>query len=561
MKQKNFVLMVIAAGCGLVAAVLVSKKEKVQQEAVDGPQVFVVKAREGIPVGHIISDGDVKLGRITTKPYPAEQLPPDVVLVDPSKEDLGFSQLLGKRVQRQMRYDTYFVKSDIGLAPAVLTPPGMVQMPVRVDQVSGGGGFVIPGKRVDVMYLGVRRGKPASAVLIPNALVVAVNLTDRPAEGQSTIPEVSHVSLALTPREAKIMQLAAGRGGSFQLHLRQQSSEIPRPVGEEEKTLREEAKKDPEFKHITDEKVRMEKLAAWKQLQIYDRLKAEEDIIQAERDRELTRQPNRTGKITDELLDAVVRLPWFDDDEEEKTNDTPNPMIIETPMVELVVAKKTLTPGLEITKDNVNELFELRKFAKETAPTNVLTKLDDLKKTTWVKLTIHEGLPVPLSALDDKAPAKDSPQVPMGKAVVAKKNLNAPLQLNAETLAEMFELRDYPLELIPADAVKSLDELKGKWGVMPLSAGFIVPKAYLSDKKPGETEIIRGKDWIEFEQIYVDGKTFEVRKFGGPKGGPYRRLDVNLSRPTEPANPQPRTPEPNGDPKPKQPSDPIFYLQ
>src|SRR5215211_2866731 len=74
MKQKNLILMVVAVGCGLVAAFLTSQMNaKPQTESVD-----VVVAATDIPVGVGISKED--LGKyLKTKKLPKDAIPEGIV--------------------------------------------------------------------------------------------------------------------------------------------------------------------------------------------------------------------------------------------------------------------------------------------------------------------------------------------------------------------------------------------------------------------------------------------------------------------------------------------------
>ena len=75
MKQKNLILMGVAVGCGLVAAVLTARMNA-------GPapveKVEVVVPAKDIPVGTMITKDDVsKL--FTRKAFPKDGLPPNIV--------------------------------------------------------------------------------------------------------------------------------------------------------------------------------------------------------------------------------------------------------------------------------------------------------------------------------------------------------------------------------------------------------------------------------------------------------------------------------------------------
>src|SRR6185312_5156657 len=82
MKQKNVILMVVAVGCGLVAAFLTSQMSAKGQVE----QGEVVVAAKDLPVGTMITRDDLKDEKVVKiKKVPKDGLPPQVVM---NKDDL-----------------------------------------------------------------------------------------------------------------------------------------------------------------------------------------------------------------------------------------------------------------------------------------------------------------------------------------------------------------------------------------------------------------------------------------------------------------------------------------
>lgn len=106
-----------------------------------------------------------------------------------------------------------------------LIPPGMRAVTVGVNVVSGVGGFILPGTKVDVLVTVSVIGKPeerATKTILQNVEVLAV---DQTYEKDSDEPvTVKSVTLLVTPEEAEKLTLAANEG-MLQLVLRSGSDE------------------------------------------------------------------------------------------------------------------------------------------------------------------------------------------------------------------------------------------------------------------------------------------------------------------------------------------------
>jgi pilus assembly protein CpaB len=110
-----------------------------------------------------------------------------------------------------------------GLAP--LIPPGLRAIAVRVNDVVGVAGFVLPGMRVDVLVTGLppgHEGMMTSTVLQNITVLSAGQTTQADAKSQSIITPV--VTLLVTPAQAEALTLANNEG-KIQLILRNSSDQ------------------------------------------------------------------------------------------------------------------------------------------------------------------------------------------------------------------------------------------------------------------------------------------------------------------------------------------------
>jgi pilus assembly protein CpaB len=107
-----------------------------------------------------------------------------------------------------------------GLPPAI--PPGLRAVSVRVNEVIGVAGYVLPGTRVDVVATVSPSGQNTditSKVVLTNVQVLAAGTKiDRETDKNKPIP-VSVVTLLVDPEEAERLTLASTEG-KIQLALR-----------------------------------------------------------------------------------------------------------------------------------------------------------------------------------------------------------------------------------------------------------------------------------------------------------------------------------------------------
>ena len=113
--------------------------------------------------------------------------------------------------------------SGLGLAPTI--PVGMRAVTVRVNDVAGVAGFVLPGMRVDVLVTGrppSSDGDMTSTVLQNVVVLSAGTAIQADARGQAI--QAPTVTLLATPPDAELLTLA-GSEGRIQLVLRNSSDQ------------------------------------------------------------------------------------------------------------------------------------------------------------------------------------------------------------------------------------------------------------------------------------------------------------------------------------------------
>lgn len=172
----------------------------------------VVIAARPLPVGLTVKAADVKVIKMPAQAFPKGAFSkPEDVLDRPVVANILVEEPLieGRLAQRG---------SGVGLAPVI--PVGMRAVTVRVNDVVGVAGFVLPGMRVDVLITGHPPGNPTmvTKTVLQNILVLSAgqNLqTD--AAGKPV--DAPNVTVLVTPQQAELLTLA-GNEGRIQLVLR-----------------------------------------------------------------------------------------------------------------------------------------------------------------------------------------------------------------------------------------------------------------------------------------------------------------------------------------------------
>jgi pilus assembly protein CpaB len=186
----------------------------------------LVTAAQPLPVGTAVKREQLKIVKVATDLFPHGGFSKVEEVIDRplvSNVLLDEPVLEGRLAARG---------SGMGLAPII--PPGMRAVSVRVNDVIGVSGFVLPGMRVDVLVTGRPpkfEGTITSTVL-QNIVVLSAGQTLQP-ESRGQAINVPVVTLLVTPDQAETLTLA-GNEGRIQLILRNGSDQVTtKPPGRE----------------------------------------------------------------------------------------------------------------------------------------------------------------------------------------------------------------------------------------------------------------------------------------------------------------------------------------
>jgi pilus assembly protein CpaB len=206
-----FVLSVVVAGAA--AFFMYRAVQQIPVREVEVKSYYVAVAAKPLPIGTLLTTNDVKLvawpasspvaGSFST----AEEVK-DRGLITPVSENepITANKLAPK-------------EAGAGLPPTIVA--GMRAISVKVNEVIGVAGFVVPGTRVDlVVTLSRRENESLSRVVVSNVQVLTAGTKYDQEQAKDGKPVPSTVvTLLVTPEDAERIALAAAEG-SIMLTLR-----------------------------------------------------------------------------------------------------------------------------------------------------------------------------------------------------------------------------------------------------------------------------------------------------------------------------------------------------
>lgn len=217
-KKRGLVLvaisLVLGVGAALVAKSMIAEQTVVTDEANNSR---VATAAMAIPYGTKIESRHVKM----------VSMPNDVV---PVGAIMALEEVEGKVAKAEILRGEFLLEGrvaehDEGSTLAALVEQKKRAITVRVDDVVGVAGFLLPGNNVDVLASRLERGsrRAITETILTNIKVLAVDQTARTDDSDPVV--VRAVTLEVSPKQAEIL-VARMEEGTIQLTLRNPLEEI-----------------------------------------------------------------------------------------------------------------------------------------------------------------------------------------------------------------------------------------------------------------------------------------------------------------------------------------------
>jgi pilus assembly protein CpaB len=218
-RNRTLIVLLVAVGLASAASYLVYRTiTRMPVREVEVASVQVAVATENLPMGTMLTKDHVKLiGWPSSSQVPGGFPSVDAVV--------GRGLIQGVSLNEPLTESKLApVEAGAGLSPSI--PAGMRAMSVRVNDVVGVAGFVLPGSRVDVV-LTLGRDAGISKIVLSNVQVLTAGTKydqDAAKNGQPIATRV--VTLLLMPDDAEKMALAE-TAGDITLVLRNPLDTVP----------------------------------------------------------------------------------------------------------------------------------------------------------------------------------------------------------------------------------------------------------------------------------------------------------------------------------------------
>lgn len=212
MQNRLKIALVVAVFFGLVAAYGIYNFLSHQQKETDtlraANQEIVVAAQDILP-GTSFNEETLKKGLTKTTPWPKTSIPAGAFSTP--------QQIVGKVSRVKILANEPILESRLAGEGAGLTvrlEAGKRALALRVDEIVGVSGFIVPDDRVDVILtttpLGAAQDAKISKIVLQNKRVLSVAQSTEQKDGK---PQLARsITLEVTPEEAEKLSLASQEG-------------------------------------------------------------------------------------------------------------------------------------------------------------------------------------------------------------------------------------------------------------------------------------------------------------------------------------------------------------
>jgi len=199
------VLLVALVTAGIASYAVYQGIQRMPTRQVEVASQPVVVAAKAMPLGALVGPNDVKVAAWPTK-YP-------VAGSFATVEEVAGRGLLAPVLENEPITMAKLApkESGAGLAPTI--PVGMRAVSIRVNEVIGVAGFVVPGARVDVVATVPAGESTITRTVVSNLQVLAsgTRIDQEEAKDGKAIP-ATVVTLLTTPEDAEKVTLASNEG-------------------------------------------------------------------------------------------------------------------------------------------------------------------------------------------------------------------------------------------------------------------------------------------------------------------------------------------------------------
>jgi pilus assembly protein CpaB len=204
---RTFLVLVLSLGVASVATLFIYRAiQRIPVREVEVRSYSAVVAARALPVGSMLTPSDLKV-----VPWPASN---PVAGGFSAVEPVVSRGLIASVVENEPITETKLAPREAGAGLAPIIVAGMRAISVKVNEVIGVAGFVVPGTRVDVVVtLNQQQQQQMSRVVVSNVQVLTAGTRydmDQARDGKPVPSTV--VTLLVTPEDAERIALASAAG-------------------------------------------------------------------------------------------------------------------------------------------------------------------------------------------------------------------------------------------------------------------------------------------------------------------------------------------------------------
>jgi len=201
-------ILVVGIAIGLASAATYLVYRAIQSRPmreVEVAHAFAVVAAHPLTLGSRVTAADVKV-----VPWPAANPVPGGFIAIDQVVDKGVIAPIAENEPLNSN-NLASKEAGVGLPPTI--PPGMRAISVKVNEVIGVAGFVVPGTRVDVMVILHTGNTSVARVVVGNVQVLTAGTRyDQESAREGKALPSSVVTLMVSPSDAELVGLAAAEG-------------------------------------------------------------------------------------------------------------------------------------------------------------------------------------------------------------------------------------------------------------------------------------------------------------------------------------------------------------
>ena len=201
-------ILVVGIAIGLASAATYMVYRAIQNRPmreVEVAHAFAVVAAHPLTLGSRVTAADVKV-----VPWPAANPVPGGFIAIDQVVDKGVIAPIAENEPLNSN-NLASKEAGVGLPPTI--PPGMRAISVKVNEVIGVAGFVVPGTRVDVMVILHTGNTSVARVVVGNVQVLTAGTRyDQESAREGKALPSSVVTLMVSPADAELVGLAASEG-------------------------------------------------------------------------------------------------------------------------------------------------------------------------------------------------------------------------------------------------------------------------------------------------------------------------------------------------------------